>query len=201
MLKEIRKKKILNSDFIKNVKKLTEKIFIPLTIGGGINTLEKVKQCFSLGAEKILFNTSIKDKKLIKLCVNQYGSQAIICSIDYKTIKDRLITYTDNGEKEFLSLKQHINLGKKLKFGEIFINNIDRDGTGFGVDGKIYEYLDLRIPYVIGGGAAKYQHFIEGFENKTISGISTGNLFNFIGDGLRNLRVDLIKSNINLRKL
>jgi len=199
---EINKKnKILNSNFINNVKKLTEKTFIPLTIGGGINSLEKVKQCFSLGAEKVLFNTSIKDKKLIKLCVNQYGSQAIICSIDYKTIKDKLVTYTDNGDKEFLNVKQHINLGKKLKFGEIFINNIDRDGTGFGLDGKIYEYLDLRIPYVIGGGAAKYQHFIEGFENKKISGISTGNLFNFIGDGLKNLRVDLIKSNINLRKL
>ena len=196
-----KKNKILNSDFIKNVKKLTEKTFIPLTIGGGINTLEKVKQCFSLGAEKILFNTFIKDKKLIESCINQYGSQAIICSIDYKTIKDKLITYTDNGEKEFLKVKQHIILGKKMKFGEIFINNIDRDGTGFGLDGKIYEYLDLRIPYVIGGGAAKYQHFIEGFENKKISGISTGNLFNFIGDGLKNLRVDLIKSNINLRKL
>ena len=62
----------------------------------------------------------IKDKKLIKLCVNQYGSQAIICSIDYKTIEDKLVTYTNNGEKEFLNVKQHINLVKKLKFGEIF---------------------------------------------------------------------------------
>ena len=75
------------------------------------------------------------------------------------------------------------------------------DGTGFGVDDTIYQYLDLRIPYVIGGGAAKYQHFIEGFKNKKVSGISTGNLFNFIGDGLKNLRADLVKSNINLRKL
>ncbi len=196
-----KKSKKLSSDFIKNVNKLSEKTFIPLTIGGGINTLEKVKQCFSLGAEKILFNTSIKDKKLIKSCVNQYGSQAIICSIDYKTIKDKLVTYINNGEKEFSEIKQHIYLGKKMKFGEIFINNIDRDGTGFGVDNKIFQYLDLKVPYVLGGGAAKYQHFIESFENKKVSGISTGNLFNFIGDGLKNLRADLVKSNINLRKL
>lgn len=196
-----KKNKILKSDFIKNVKKLTEKTFIPITIGGGINTLEKVKQCFSLGAEKILFNTTIKNEKMIKSCVNQYGSQAIICSIDYKIIKNKLVTYTDNGEKEFLKVKQHIDLGKKMKFGEIFINNIDRDGTGFGLDSQIYQYLDLRIPYVIGGGAAKYQHFIESFKNKKVSGVSTGNLFNFIGDGLKNLRTDLVKSNINLRKL
>ena len=76
-----------------------------------------------------------------------------------------------------------------------------RDGTGFGVDNKIFQYLDLKVPYVLGGGAAKYQHFIESFENKKVSGISTGNLFNFIGDGLKNLRADLVKSNINLRKL
>ena len=100
-----------------------------------------------------------------------------------------------------MKVKQHIDLAKKLKFGEIFINNIDRDGTGFGVDEKIYRYLDLRIPYVIGGGAARYQHFIESFESKKVSGISTGNLFNFIGDGLKDLRVNLVKSNINLRKL
>ena len=88
-----------------------------------------------------------------------------------------------------------------MKFGEIFLNNIDRDGTGFGIDDEIYKYLDNKLPYVIGGGAAKYHHFVECFNQKNVSGISTGNLFNFIGDGLKNLRLNLVKSNINLRKL
>ena len=191
----------LNDNFTNNIKKLFKKTFIPLTIGGGINNLEKVKQCFSIGAEKILFNSSIKDINLIKKSVERYGSQAVICSIDYKNINGSLITFVNNGEMNYLKIRNHINLAKKLKFGEIFLNNIDRDGTGFGIDEEIYKYLDNKMPYVVGGGAAKYQHFVECFKEKNVSGISTGNLFNFIGDGLKNLRTNLIKSNINLRKL
>ncbi len=191
----------LSHEFIINLKKLSEKTFIPLTIGGGINNLEKIKQCFSLGAEKILFNSSIINKNLIKNSVKRYGSQAIICSIDYKKIDNNLITYINNGQSKFLEIKKHINLAKKLKFGEIFLNNIDRDGTGFGINKEIYEYIDNKLPYVLGGGAAKYQHFVECFNQRYVSGISTGNLFNFIGDGLKNLRLNLVKSNVNLRKL
>ena len=196
-----KKKSQLGNDFVENLKKISEKTFIPLTIGGGINNLEKIKQCFSLGAEKVLFNSSIKNKNLIKNSVKRYGRQAIICSIDYKKINSDFITYVNNGETKYLEIKKHINLAKKLKFGEIFLNNIDRDGTGFGIDNEIYKYIDNKLPYVVGGGAAKYQHFVECFNQKNISGISTGNLFNFIGDGLKNLRLNLIKSNINLRKL
>ena len=193
--------KTLNTKFKSNIKNLAKKTFIPITIGGGINSLYKVSECFELGAEKIIINSGIINTKLVNQLTKKFGSQAIICSIDYKEINNLLVSFLLNGNKKYLPLSNHIKLANKLNFGEIFLNDIDRDGTGFGLNNKIYKYLDKKIPYVVGGGAAKHEHFIEGFNKKNVTGISTGNLFNFIGDGLKNLRKQLILSHINIRRI
>ena len=91
------------------------------------------------------------------------------------------------------------NILEKRSFGELFINSIDRDGTGNGLD---YEMLNLspntfKRPIIISGGTGNYQHVLEGFKKNNFNAISTANLLNFIGDGLTKMRNKLIENKIN----
>ena len=184
------------------IQKLMKKTFIPLTIGGGLRNLSQVNDCFAIGADKILLNTAIrKDKKFVKNCVKKFGSQAILCGIDFKLEKNNFYTYTNNGKEKFCLLSEHISLAKKLKFGELFITSIDRDGTGFGYESRILKYLNVNFPIVLGGGCGNSSHFEKLILKEKISGLATGNLFNFIGSGLEELRLKILKRGINIRKI
>tara|TARA_B100000963_G_scaffold359799_1_gene388251 strand:- start:3359 stop:4135 length:777 start_codon:yes stop_codon:yes gene_type:complete len=191
----------INKKFQTSIKKLMKKTFIPLTIGGGLRSLGNVSECFKIGADKILLNTSISDKNFVKKCVKKYGSQAIICGIDFKSEKRKYFSYVANGTKKYLEVKDHVKVANSLKFGEIFLTSIDRDGTGFGYDNEIIKNLDIKTPIVLGGGAGKSEHLEALIIDKKISGLMTGNLFNFAGAGLLELRNKLIKKNVNLRKI
>tara|TARA_A100001015_G_C15037390_1_gene737185 strand:- start:3471 stop:4247 length:777 start_codon:yes stop_codon:yes gene_type:complete len=191
----------INKKFQTAIKKLMKKTFIPLTIGGGLRSLGNVSECFKIGADKILLNTSISDKNFVKKCVKKYGSQAIICGIDFKFEKRKYFSYVANGTKKYLEVKDHVKIANSLKFGEIFLTSIDRDGTGFGYDNGIIKNLDIKTPIVLGGGAGKSEHLETLIIDKKISGLMTGNLFNFAGAGLLELRNKLIKKNVNLRKI
>ena len=191
----------INKKFQTSIKKLMKKTFIPLTIGGGLRSLGNVSECFKIGADKILLNTSISDKNFVKKCVKKYGSQAIICGIVFKFEKKKYFSYVANGTKKYLEVKDHVKIANSLKFGEIFLTSIDRDGTGFGYDNGIIKNLDIKTPIVLGGGAGKSEHLETLIIDKKISGLMTGNLFNFAGAGLLELRNKLIKKNVNLRKI
>ena len=190
----------INKKFQTSIKKLMKKTFIPLTIGGGLRSLGNVSECFKIGADKILLNTSISDKNFVKKCVKKYGSQAIICGIDFKFEKKKYFSYVANGTKKYLEVKDHVKIANSLKF-EKFLTSIDRDGTGFGYDNGIIKNLDIKTPIVLGGGAGKSEHLETLIIDKKISGLMTGNLFNFAGAGLLELRNKLIKKNVNLRKI
>jgi cyclase len=185
-------------DYINLTKKLIRKTFIPVTLGGNIYCIEQVKKCFEIGADKIIITSGITNKDLIKKIISTYGSQALICGIDIKVENKKIFSYIKNGEIKFMELNQHINLAKKLKFGELFINSIDKDGTGTGfLDPNIINNK-LNLPLIWSGGAGKSEHF-EILKNKNISALATGNLFNFLGDGLPKIRNDLLENKVNVK--
>ena len=191
----------INKEFKYSVEKLMKKTFIPLTLGGGLRNLKNVNDCFNIGADKILLNSSIDNKNFVRKCVKKYGSQAIICGIDFKFEKNRYFSYINNSTKKYLEIKDHINLAKSLKFGEIFLTSIDRDGTGFGYDNDIIKKINIKAPIVLGGGAGRSEHLEKLIIHNSISGLMTGNLFNFVGSGLQELRKKLIKEKVQLREI
>ena len=96
----------INKNFRSAIEKLMSKTFIPLTIGGGLRHINHAKECFKIGADKILLNSSIeKDRKFINQCVKKFGSQAILCGIDFKRENNEFYTYVSNGSKKFCKLK------------------------------------------------------------------------------------------------
>ena len=195
------KQEILN--FCKDLNKFRENIFIPITVGGGIRTFENAKVYFEYGADKIIINhLAHKNHKEVELISKNFGSQAISVMIDYKKIKNKYISFSNAASISSHEIKEFFKILGKLNFGELILNSIDRDGTGFGFDNKILENVPYQYkhPILLMGGAGKPEHFEQVLKKEKVSGAITANLFNFLGSGLELSRNHCIKKKIKLIK-
>lgn len=190
------------SEFAKTVSNLVNDVFIPIAAGGGIRTYEDAELLFNSGADKLVLNTAlVESPKLVKILVKKYGSQSIVASIDYKKVNDAYEVYIKDGTfKIEMSLIQYIEYIQNLEVGEIYLNSIDKDGTGFGYDFETIRHLEkgIKMPLIIAGGAGNESHLIQGLQLSGVSAVATANLFNFIGDGLPNARSIMLKEGLNL---
>jgi imidazole glycerol-phosphate synthase subunit HisF len=181
---------------------LVKNVFIPIAAGGGIKSVKDAELLFKNGADKIVVNSLlIENPTIIKDLVNKYGSQSVVASIDYKKTSDNIEIYINNGNLKIdLSLEEYINYISKLNVGEIYLNSIDKDGTGFGYDLETIKQIQskITIPLIIAGGAGNEIHLIEGIKQKGVSAVATANLYNFMGDGLSNARNKIIKNGDNI---
>lgn len=188
-------------EFIDAVKFLMQKTFCPLTIGGGITSLEQVANCFDIGADKVLFNTAaISCPQVIRESVLKFGSQAVLGGVDFKADHS---TWINNGTELAGSIQGHVEALVNLGVGEVLLNNIDADGTGQGFNLEILSYLPpgLSVPLIICGGAGKPLHFRDALLRQDVDAVATGNLFNFIGNGFEVARKILIDSKLSVRSL
>ena len=185
-------------DFSKVLEKLVKDVFIPVAAGGGIKSLEDAELLFNSGADKLVLNSALYENKVfVEKLIKKYGSQSIIGSIDYKLN----CAYINNGlNKINKPLKEYINYIVSLGVGEIYLNSIENDGTGFGYDfGTIKEVAkDITIPLIIAGGAGNASHLQSGLDVHGVNAVATANLFNFIGDGLPRARSGIISNNGNI---
>ena len=187
--------------FIKDVNQLREKIFVPITLGGGIRNLKDAKLFFENGADKVMINYLAHfDNNICQLISNIFGNQALSVMVDYKIIDNKIFTFVDGGKAKSLNFNQYIERLKSFKFGELILNSIDNDGTAAGLEEKAFKEVpkDIRNPILLMGGAGKPEHFVKVLKNGKISGIVTANLFNFLGTGLKEARKFLINEKIKL---
>jgi len=192
------KKKKNIGDFAKVLERLVNDVFIPIAVGGGIRCMQDAELLFSSGADKLVLNGVLyTDKILVKELIKQYGSQSIIGSIDYISND----VYINDGSKKIdMSTEKYVDYVVSLGVGEIYLNSIERDGTGFGYDFNSINNLKskINIPLIIAGGAGNEQHLIEGLKDDKVDAVATANLFNFVGDGLPNARKKIISKGGNL---
>jgi cyclase len=193
-------KNILN--FSNILEKIVKNVFLPICAGGGIDKIHDAELLFKSGADKIIINTAIKKKpELIKNLVKIYGTQSIVASVDYKLHNNKPVIYLQNGTLKIEdNLNDYLDYLQNLGVGEIYLNSIDRDGTGFGYDLDIIKYVSnfIKIPLIIAGGAGNEKHFIEALKLNEVNAVATANLFNFIGDGLPNARKNILNQKINI---
>ncbi len=187
---------------IKYLKELNKICFIPICAGGNINKFEEVKTILKSGADKVVLNSSLfTNPKLIEKIYKSYGQQSIVASIDVMKKDSEYKVFINKGSSEIpYNLKTWLLKLSKSNIGEIYINSIDKDGTGNGYDFEILKHIPkfFDIPVIIAGGAGNYNHFFKGLKNKKIDAVSTANLVNFVGDGLINARKELLKKNVKL---
>lgn len=189
-------------EFSAMISNLVNDVFIPIAAGGGIREMADAEQLFKSGADKIVLNTALfENPQLVKDIVQTYGAQSVVGAIDYKNNNGINEVYIHDGTQKIeLSLNQYIKYLQELNIGEIYLNSIDRDGTGFGYDFntiiKLQDEVDL--PLIIAGGAGNEKHLVDGLSLTGVSAVATANLFNFIGDGLPLARQHIIESGHNI---
>ncbi len=197
----IRDKRKNFNNFCQTIKKISSEIFIPISAGGGIENYEDAKKILRSGADKIIVNSLLfKENEIIKLS-KYLGNNCIVGSIDIKLVKKKMFVW-DNNQKKILtkSLKKILKKISYLPIGELYINSIDRDGTGQGYLFDMLKEIPKKIefPIIIAGGAGNWLHLYEGLNKKSLSAVATANLLNFINDGLINARKKIISNKFDL---
>lgn len=192
------------SEFAVAVSRLVEDVFIPVAAGGGIRSADDARLLFSSGADKLVINSILAEAPgLVRDLVKTYGSQSIVASIDYKSRNGSNLVYSNDGARELeMPLGKYIEYVQGLDVGEIYLNSMDRDGTGFGYDFESINKIigEVSLPLIIAGGAGNESHLIEGLRMEGVSAVATANLFNFIGDGLPKARIRIIESGENVAR-
>ena len=205
ILIDISKKKFSDS-FMKIINYFCANCFVPLTVGGGIKTIDDADLYFKNGADKVLLGTNaIYQNNLIKDIKDKYGVQAIIQSIDCKKKNYRkLYTVMSNSGETDLEIDP-IEFGKislENGIGEILINNIDNDGSLLGFDTNLISMISkyLKCPIIALGGGGNWDHFLDVFTKTDISAVSSQNIFHFTEESVRSLKIYLETNNIDVRK-
>lgn len=189
--------------FTKMLKTLTRGCFMPISAGGGLIDIKQGQQLLRSGADKLVLNTSLfRNPHLITELAKSFGQQCLLGSIDCKSKGDGTYEiYTNNGQsKESPPLKEVLKILEELPLGELYINSMDRDGTGQGYDTNLIQQIpsNYPLPLIIAGGAGNYLHLSEGLKTPEINAAATAHLFNFVGDGLVSARKKLSELKIQL---
>lgn len=188
----------------KVVNDIFRECFMPLTVGGKIETVEDVRKLLLIGADKISINTTaIEHPELISEIANSYGSQCVVISIDAKKSPDgKYLVYSYGGQKKTdLNPTLWAQQAEKLGGGEILITSIDRDGTRKGYDLQLIKEITsaVKIPVIAAGGAGKPEHFIEAVEKANANALAAASIFHFTQFTPNSIKQEMQQANIPVR--
>lgn len=186
------------------LKEVASTIFIPLTVGGGINTLDDFDRVLKCGADKVSVNSgAIKNPDLIYQAAKRYGDQCVVLSADVKRVDGVFRVFAKGGrENTGMEAIEWIKRGVNNGAGEIVLNSIDTDGVKGGFDLEMLEKVcsAVSVPVIASGGAGNIQHFVELF--KTLPKVDAGlaaSIFHFGEVKIKDLKIELDKNGIPVR--
>ncbi|MCL2013613.1 MAG: imidazole glycerol phosphate synthase subunit HisF [Oscillospiraceae bacterium] len=187
------------------LKKVIKETFVPLTAGGGINTIEDCGRLLNMGADKVSINSgALRDPNLVKNAASKYGSQCIVLSMDIKRAPDgRFMVYSHVGIQE--TEYSAVDWAKKAEAdgaGELVINSIDTDGVKEGFDLQMLQVIakSVSIPIVASGGAGKTEDFIELFKSiDNVDSALAASIFHYGEINIKELKTTLLQNGINVR--
>ena len=176
------------STIVEVVAKTAEKCFMPLTVGGGVRTVEDVRTLLIAGADKVSINTAaIKNPQLINDAASKFGSQCIVVAIDAKRVNKSYRIFTHGGRKETgISAIEWAKNAEASGAGEILLTSMDRDGTKMGFDLELTQSVSdaVSIPLIASGGVGTLDHLAEGVTKGHASAVLAASIFHF---GLYNI--------------
>ena len=186
------------------VKKTAECCFVPLTVGGGVRSIQDIRKLLLAGADKVSINTAaIKNPELIKESSNKFGSQCIVVAIDAKkTAENKWTVFTHGGrEATELDAVEFAKLAEKNGAGEILLTSMDRDGTKNGYDIELTKKISssLNIPVIASGGVGNLQHLKDGILDGGASAVLAASIFHFGEYSIQQAKEYLKKENVPVR--
>jgi cyclase len=185
------------------VSAVAKRIFIPLTVGGGIRSEDDAAAAIDAGAEKVSLNTAaLTDPPLITKLAARYGSQAAIVAIDAKWVDGKAIVYARSGQAG--TQREAVEWAKEAAdrgAGEILLTSIDRDGTKSGFDCDLTAAVSraVPIPVIASGGAGSLEHFAEVFKDGCADAALAASIFHFSEHAVHDLKMMLHDRGIPVR--
>ena len=171
---------------LKVIAEIASECFMPLAYGGGIRTMDDIREIFAVGVEKVCINSfAVEDPSFIKKAADIFGNQSIVVSLDVKkNLLGKYEIYTHSGTKN--AKMDPVSFAVQMEqmgAGEIFLNSIDRDGTMQGYDVDLIRRVTsaVRVPVIASGGAGTIEHFREAVQQGGASAVSAGSVFVFHG--------------------
>ena len=169
--------------FTEVVEKIANEVFIPLTVGGGINSVEDFSRVLKAGADKVSINSSaVSNPQLISDAAKKFGAQCVVLSIDVKRVDGRFMVFVKGGrENTGLDAIEWAKKGEELGAGELVVNSMDSDGVKNGFDKELLEAISkvVTIPIIASGGAGNMEHFKDVFEVKGVDAGLAASIFHF----------------------
>ena len=186
------------------LRETASRVFIPLTVGGGINTLEDFDRVLKCGADKVSVNSgAIKNPALIGEAAKRYGDQCVVLSVDIKRVDGQFRVFARGGrENTGIEALEWIERGVGAGAGEVVVNSIDTDGVKGGFDLELLEAVCERVnvPVVASGGAGSIADFVTLFNSvPEVSAGLAASIFHFGEVKIAELKRELAKNNINVR--
>ena len=186
------------------VQKTAEQCFVPLTVGGGVRSIQDIRNLLMAGADKVSINTAaIKNPDLIKQAALQFGSQCIVVAIDAKHVTSNKWGVFTHGGREATELDalEFALLAENNGAGEILLTSMDKDGTKSGYDLQLTKSMtnNLKIPVVASGGVGTLEHLKDGIVKGGASAVLAASIFHFGEFSISQVKEYLNSENVPVR--
>ena len=183
--------------------RVAQEVFIPLTVGGGINTLADFDRVLKCGADKVSVNSgALRDPALIPAAAERYGSQCVVLSADVKRVGGQFRVFARGGREDTgRDALEWIAWCAEHGAGEVCLNSIDTDGVRRGFDLEMLDAVAarVRVPIIASGGAGKKEDFLELFRHKGIDAGLAAGIFHQKLLSIRDLKEYLAKNGVEMR--
>ena len=186
------------------VSKTAEKCFVPLTVGGGIRTIENIRELLLAGADKVSINTAaVKDINFVREASKKFGTQCMVVAVDAKKTSDGKWKIFTHGGRENTGIDA-INFSKQAEengAGEILLTSMDKDGTKSGYDLELLNKITsaISIPVIASGGAGKLKHLYEAIKTGGASAVLAASIFHYGEFTIKETKEYLKSMNVPIR--
>ena len=186
------------------VRKTAKKVFVPLTVGGGIRTIEDFREILRAGADKVSVNSSaVKNPELIREAADKFGSQCVVVAIDAKRIDGSFHVVVHGGRIDTgLDAIEWARKAEALGAGEILLTSMDCDGTKAGYDLELTRLIaeNVSIPVIASGGAGTKEHFYEALTEGKADAALAASLFHYKELEIMDLKNYLAEKGVSVRR-
>lgn len=176
--------------------------FVPLTIGGGIRTIQDIRSLLSAGADKVAVNShAFECPDFIKEAAGIFGSQCITASIDARQLSGNYFAFDHRNKKNRCELITWVNQVADLGAGEILLNSVDRDGSRIGYDLELLQQVSMAvsIPVIACGGVGRVSHLSEGILRGKCQAVAAANIFQHTEHSTIAAKSHMLKSGVDVR--
>ena len=193
------------------VRRVAEQVFIPFTVGGGIRTIDDIREILNAGADKISLNSAaVRDPEFVSRAAARFGSQCVVVAIDVRSVPKTAniasgyeVVIAGGTQTTGIDAVEWARNVEALGAGEILLTSMDRDGTKIGYDNVITRMIAeaVSVPVIASGGAGAYEHFYDGIVEGKADAVLAASLFHFGEVSVEKLKNYLDERGIPVRKI